>query len=53
MKLIRTFICQLTGDPVHIYKMPDGTQVAKHPQIDELLPSKENIEALCIEYLLS
>ena len=51
MKLIHTFTCELTGDTVGIYEMPDGTQVAESitlPQEDEA-----EIEALCIEYLLS
>ena len=63
MKLLRTFTCGLTGDKCGIYLTPEGTEVclsrdlvrigSKDPERDlEVYEDEQEIESLCIEYLL-
>ena len=55
MKLIRTFTCDLTGETVNIYLTPQGEEIALSPDNDysQFPEDEQEIEAICIEYLLS
>ena len=55
MKLTRTFTCDLTGETVAIYLTSDGTEIALSSENDysQFTEDEQEIEAICIEYLLS
>ena len=55
MELVRTFTCDLTGETVNIYLTPEGTEIALSSENDysQFPEDEQEIEAICIEYLLS
>lgn len=54
MKLLRTFTCELTGDKCGIYLTPEGTEICLSLEESvEVYEDEQEIESLCIEYLLS
>jgi hypothetical protein len=54
MEFIRKFDCELTGTEVHIYRTQEGEEIAYAPALGELEVNEdeEEIEAICIEYLI-